>query len=337
MMQQINLYDAFNNCNKEALVRQFADMVYNDTPESSRLEKAMSIVEQAYERMRHTTIQKQEKPPIVFVCKTYDENITDTFYTDAFYIEQDDYVKWVQGHKDSPAKLAIQDDKPDEMKTDDIFAAIQKASFPPRYAFELTEWEKILGWDLFVPCVDAYGLPDCLATIMWEMTVFGISPERMHEIKAELSKRKEECDEIFEEYKNDSEHTVPKGYTSFEDIAKELLGDEYTEDWYPEEEQKRDMKNLAISTYKTNREYEQLLFAGMTKAQMLGKRIQFLAEQNGMSVADMAKFLDHTEAQILDLYKGEAFLKFSKLEGLAKRFGINVQTLLQTSDEENKE
>lgn len=74
----------------------------------------------------------------------------------------------------------------------------------------------------------------------------------------------------------------------------------------------------------------------MTKAQMLGNRIQTLAEQNGMSVSDMAKFLNHTEAQILDLYNGEAFLKFSKLEMLAKKFGTNVQTLLQMSNEENK-
>lgn len=74
----------------------------------------------------------------------------------------------------------------------------------------------------------------------------------------------------------------------------------------------------------------------MTKAQVLGKRIQTLAEQNGMSVSDMAKFLDHTETQILDLYKGEAFLKFSKLEMLAKRFGTDVQTLLQMGNRENQ-
>ena len=28
-----------------------------------------------------------------------------------------------------------------------------------------------------------------------------------------------------------------------------LLGDDYTEDWYPEEEQERDRRNMVISSY----------------------------------------------------------------------------------------
>lgn len=36
---------------------------------------------------------------------------------------------------------------------------------------------------------------------------------------------------------------------SIEDIAKKLLGDDYTEDWYPEEEQERDRRNMVISSY----------------------------------------------------------------------------------------
>lgn len=42
-------------------------------------------------------------------------------------------------------------------------------------------------------------------------------------------------------------------------LLKKLLGDDYTEDWYPEEEQERDRRNMVISSYKDNNEMERLL------------------------------------------------------------------------------
>lgn len=45
----------------------------------------------------------------------------------------------------------------------------------------------------------------------------------------------------------------------FEEVVKKLLGDDYTEDWYPEEEQEKDRRNMAIAAYKENHEAEKLL------------------------------------------------------------------------------
>lgn len=55
------------------------------------------------------------------------------------------------------------------------------------------------------------------------------------------------------------ENKEPRIGISIEDIAKKLLGDDYTEDWYPEEEQERDRRNMVISSYKDNNEMERLL------------------------------------------------------------------------------
>ena len=58
------------------------------------------------------------------------------------------------------------------------------------------------------------------------------------------------------ELENDS---APRTYKSFEDVVKEILGDDYDENWYPEEERERDRRNLAIASYKCCKEYERIL------------------------------------------------------------------------------
>lgn len=85
------------------------------------------------------------------------------------------------------------------------------------------------------------------------MTFFGIEPEGMENAKAEI-------DANLEEAKKDlAENGEPSKDISFEEVVKKLLGDDYTEDWYPEEEQERDRRNMAIAAYKGNHEAERLL------------------------------------------------------------------------------
>ena len=60
---------------------------------------------------------------------------------------------------------------------------------------------------------------------------------------AAMYTRFEEAQRFFDENKE------PQIGFSIEDIAKKLLGDDYTEDWYPEEEQERDRRNMVISSY----------------------------------------------------------------------------------------
>ena len=56
--------------------------------------------------------------------------------------------------------------------------------------------------------------------------------------------------------RNDS---APRTYKSFEDVVKEILGDDYDENWYPEEEREKDRRNLAIASYKCCKEYERII------------------------------------------------------------------------------
>ena len=105
------------------------------------------------------------------------------------------------------------------MSTDEIENAVMKQDLPTKYAFELSAWNEILSWKL--------------------------APK--------LDTRFEEAQRAFDENKE------PRVGFSIEDIAKKLLGDDYTEDWYPEEEQERDRRNMVISSYKDNNEMERLL------------------------------------------------------------------------------
>lgn len=139
------------------------------------------------------------------------------------------------------------------MSTEEIEDAIMKQDLPTKYAFEFSAWDKILGWKLASSSIYIYGLEFCLSRVLWEMTFFGVDASGMEQEKAKLDTRFEETKKNFEESKE-----FRNGF-SIEDIAKKLLGDEYTEDWYPEEEQERDRRNMAISSYKDNNEMERLL------------------------------------------------------------------------------
>ena len=85
------------------------------------------------------------------------------------------------------------------------------------------------------------------------MTFFGVDASGVELEKEKLDTRFEEAQRAFDENKE------PRVGFSIEDIAKKLLGDDYTEDWYPEEEQERDRRNMVISSYKDNNEMERLL------------------------------------------------------------------------------
>lgn len=114
---------------------------------------------------------------------------------------------------------------------------------PTKYAFELSAWDEILSWKLAPSSIYIYGLEFCLSRVLWEMTFFGVDESGVELEKEKLDTRFEEAQRFFDENKE------PQIGFSIEDIAKKLLGDDYTEDWYPEEEQERDRRNMVISSY----------------------------------------------------------------------------------------
>lgn len=161
-----------------------------------------------------------------------------------------DLSVWKEKHKEKTE--TISDEMLTFMSTDDIMDAAMQQELPTRYAIELCSWDEILGWKLAPSSIYIYGLEFCLSRVLWEMTFFGIEPHGVEQAKADLDASIEESKKNLDE--NGKPHGIP-----FEDFVKELLGDDYTEDWYPEEEQERDRRNMAIASYKGNKEAEYLL------------------------------------------------------------------------------
>ena len=85
------------------------------------------------------------------------------------------------------------------------------------------------------------------------MTFFGVDPAGVEKEREKLDAAIEEANQL------SAEGGGANKAFSFEDFAKEVLGDEYTEDWYPEEERERDARNMAIASYKYGVEFRLLL------------------------------------------------------------------------------
>lgn len=180
------------------------------------------------------------------VCKGFGDEGDDTVC-----IEVRDLRNWKEKHtkKFEP----ISDEMLTFMSTDEIENAVMNQDLPTKYAFELSAWDEILSWKLAPSSIYIYGLEFCLSRVLWEMTFFGVDASGVELEKEKLDTRFEEAQRTFDENKE------PRVGFSIEDIAKKLLGDDYTEDWYPEEEQERDRRNMVISSYKDNNEMERLL------------------------------------------------------------------------------
>ena len=226
----------------EALIREY----YNIAPGIVTCINTCSDRHASYERMKNTTLASNEDESMVVVCKSFDDAGDDVACVKAQEIRD-----WKEKHEKDYEPIS--DEALTFMSTDEIYNAIIADRLPERYAFEFSPWEEILSWNLAEPSVARYGLEHCLAGILWEMTFFGVDP-------AGVEKEREKLDAAIEEAKQASaEGKVLDKTFSFEDFAKEVLGDEYTEDWYPEEEQERDSRNMAIASYKYGVEFRLLL------------------------------------------------------------------------------
>ena len=226
----------------EALIREY----YNIAPGIVTCINTCSDRHASYERMKNTTLASNEDESMVVVCKSFDDAGDDVACVKAQEIRD-----WKEKHEKNYEPIS--DETLTFMSTDEIYNAIIADRLPERYAFEFSPWEEILSWNLAEPSVARYGLEHCLAGILWEMTFFGVDP-------AGVEKEREKLDAAIEEAKQASaEGKVLDKTFSFEDFAKEVLGDEYTEDWYPEEEQERDRRNMTISSYKYGVEFRLLL------------------------------------------------------------------------------
>ena len=240
----MNRNEAFMHCDKNKLAKEFAAM-YSDNEEQAA---AVKEVDRAFARMETVTPKavNPDEQSIIVVCKGFGDEGDDTVC-----IEVEDLRKWREEHlKESEP---ISDEMLTFMSTDEIENAVMNQDLPTKYAFELSAWNEILSWKLAPSSIYIYGLEFCLSRVLWEMTFFGVDASGVELEKEKLDTRFEEAQRAFDENKE------PRIGFSIEDIAKKLLGDDYTEDWYPEEEQERDRRNMVISSYKDNNEMERLL------------------------------------------------------------------------------
>ena len=229
-----NTYEAFMHCDKNKLAKEFAAM-YSDNEEQAA---AVKEVDRAFARMETVTPKavNPDEQSIIVVCKGFGDEGDDTVC-----IEVGDLRNWKEKHtkKSEP----ISDEMLTFMSTDEIENAVMNQDLPTKYAFELSAWDEILSWKLAPSSIYIYGLEFCLSRVLWEMTFFGVDESGVELEKEKLDTRFEEAQRFFDENKE------PQIGFSIEDIAKKLLGDDYTEDWYPEEEQERDRRNMVISSY----------------------------------------------------------------------------------------
>lgn len=235
MIQYQNVFDAFMRYDTDKLAEEFTAL-YDESKKDAekRLETAQKVIHASYERMKNTTLASNEDESMVVVCKSFDDAGDDVACVKAQEIRD-----WKEKHEKNYEPIS--DEALTFMSTDEIYNAI------------IADREEILSWNLAEPSVARYGLEHCLAGILWEMTFFGVDP-------AGVEKERVKLDAAIEEAKQASaEGRVSGKAFSFEDFAKEVLGDEYTEDWYPEEEQERDRRNMAISSYKYGVEFRLLL------------------------------------------------------------------------------
>lgn len=248
MTQFQNVYDAFMRCDANKLAEEFA-AIYDDSKKDAenRLETAQKVVRASYARMKNTALANNDDESMVVVCKSFDDAGDDVACVKAQEIRD-----WKKKHEKTSEPIS--DEALTFMSTDEIRNAIASADrLPERYAVEFSPWEDILGWNLAEVSVARYGLEHCLANILWEMTFFGVDPAGMEREKEKVDAAIKEANQAVEEGK------IAGKTFSFEDFAKEVLGDECTEDWYPEEERERDRRNMAISSYKYGVEFRRLL------------------------------------------------------------------------------
>jgi len=123
---------------------------------------------------------------------------------------------------------------------------------PSGYAFEFSEWSRVLGWEVDLGNVERCGEADFLAVVLNEMTFNGFLEESQEERREEMKTQVEEVDRIMQLPKEEREKHFVKAEDVFK-ILREELGEEHTP---PTAEEKRLTRiRDARSIYRNAKEY----------------------------------------------------------------------------------
>ena len=105
---------------------------------------------------------------------------------------------------------------------------------PVAYAYYFSEWEDILGWDVYEGNLDEFDLQDCIYGLLFELSFNGTTKEMQDERRKELDNSIKESEEIH----NLPEEEQKKRLKSLDDLKEELSWEEPSEEEFEMQMQK---------------------------------------------------------------------------------------------------
>ena len=234
------LYDLLKKADIGKVIEEDPIKTYDVVPEEERLD--------AYERFVNKLLNKEvfNIPGILLGIEKYDAIENETCVDVGVYYRDEIESKIANISEicnTKPAKEMTEQEISEflEMvRTDDPC----EPYLPSGYAFEFSDWEEILGWDVDEKNLETIGVNKFLSFVLFEMTFNGFDEMSQEERKNELNSRLEE----FEELKKLPQEEQDKHFIFSEDVFKEL-SDKYGFELpvKTEEEKEKERKNVEYS------------------------------------------------------------------------------------------
>lgn len=169
------------------------------------------------------TLKEQRDEDILIVIN---KNVG-TFLDEKDYEYMDASIVHKEDLKEEDIKIPnIKEDNIWKMTEEEANSSLLSLSIPQGYAFELSDWEEILGYSVPQCMINIYGLETTMACVIYEMTFFGYEREDMEEKREEVHQR---VDEIIEVLKKPQEEQ-DKYFVPSEEVFKELGVEKETDD-----------------------------------------------------------------------------------------------------------
>ena len=210
-------------------------------------------IKSAYEKFVNMLLSLKAVPSNDFILfEKYwwddDDKILETVEAELY-----EYENFKNAGKDILESGFIYKDIPDDLTTSEIKEMLSEyPELPFTYAYEFTEWEKVLGYQVFEENFHNFDIQECIYAILYEMSFNGMDRDSQIERKEELNKSIEEVEKIMKL----PEEEQSKHLHSFDDVInKSGFTDTRTK-----EEKDEDMRRLYYCSLKTRYEkYKDIL------------------------------------------------------------------------------
>ena len=178
-----------------------------------------------------------------------------TIYVESFLYRKKDLAEMDLPYYEFPEQgMIMHMDKEETDRWLEIMGNLGKA-VPQSYAYEFSEWEKILGCDVWLGNLSEQGRYEFAAAILYELTFNGFTRESQDERREELDESIRETEELMKLPKEEQE----KHLVSIDDLMEELG----IEDTRTQEEKDTDMLMMYrrvlwnnMARYKTLKAYQ---------------------------------------------------------------------------------